>query len=88
MRAGQPMTLSTTQIPIVPAKDELSSAVVEQVQHWVLDASQQKNSLCGWRDPAREPQGGSKESLPPSENHTKIFTVDPSCHGVSRSKSG
>ena len=49
MRAGQPMTLSTTQIPIVPAKDELSSAVVEQVQHWVLDASQQKNSQAANR---------------------------------------
>ena len=43
------MTLSTTQIPIVPAKDELSSAVVEQVQHWVLDASQQKNSQAANR---------------------------------------
>ena len=49
MRAGQPMSLSTTQIPIVPAKDELSSAVVEQVQHWVLDASQQKNSQAANR---------------------------------------
>ena len=37
---GQPMTLSTTQIPVVPATGELSAAVVEQVQHWVLDASQ------------------------------------------------
>ena len=43
------MTLSTTQIPIIPAKDELSSAVVEQVQHWVLDASQQKNSQAANR---------------------------------------
>ena len=43
------MSLSTTQIPIVPAKDELSSAVVEQVQHWVLDASQQKNSQAANR---------------------------------------
>jgi RHH-type proline utilization regulon transcriptional repressor/proline dehydrogenase/delta 1-pyrroline-5-carboxylate dehydrogenase len=49
MRAGQPMTLSTTQIPIVPAKDELSAAVIEQVQHWVLDASQQKNSQAADR---------------------------------------
>ena len=43
------MTLSTTQIPIVPAKDELSAAVIEQVQHWVLDASQQKNSQAADR---------------------------------------
>ncbi len=38
------MALSTTQIPVIPAKDELSHAVVEQVQDWVLKASQQKNS--------------------------------------------
>jgi len=43
------MTLSTTQIPIVPAKDELSAAVIEQVQHWVLTASQQKNSQAANR---------------------------------------
>ncbi|WP_415273679.1 bifunctional proline dehydrogenase/L-glutamate gamma-semialdehyde dehydrogenase [Aquiluna sp. Uisw_065] len=49
MRDGKPMTLSTTQIPIVPAKDELSAAVVEQVQHWVLNASQQKNSQAADR---------------------------------------
>ena len=46
---GQPMTLSTTQIPVVPATGELSAAVVEQVQHWVLDASQQKNSQAANR---------------------------------------
>lgn len=43
------MTLSTTQIPVIPAKDELSSAVVEQVQDWVLKASQQKNSQAANR---------------------------------------
>jgi len=43
------MTLSTTQIPVVPAKDELMAAVTEQVQHWVLTASQQKNSQAANR---------------------------------------
>jgi len=43
------MTLSTTQIPVIPARDELSHAVVEQVQDWVLKASQQKNSQAANR---------------------------------------
>ena len=38
------MALSSTEIPVIPAKSELSAAVIEQVQHWVLAASQQKSS--------------------------------------------
>ncbi|MDG1817895.1 MAG: 1-pyrroline-5-carboxylate dehydrogenase, partial [Aquiluna sp.] len=38
------MTLRATDIPVIPAKDELSGAVIDQVQQWVLNASQQKSS--------------------------------------------
>lgn len=43
------MALSTTQVPVIPAKDELADAVVEMVQDWVLKASQQKNSKAANR---------------------------------------
>lgn len=38
------MALRSNEIPNIPAKSELSAAVIEQVQHWVLAASQVKSS--------------------------------------------
>lgn len=43
------MALSTTHIPSLAAKDEISKAVVEQVQQWVLSSSQQRGSRSAKR---------------------------------------